>query len=378
MTRRSLLATGDALFLDRHRALFDALARRTTDVAVLPLDRGALRVPFARFIAREALAGRVRPSRAALRLVRDRFEKSAHAFDAKSRWTQRAIAACERRPDVVFAVFSLFTPRPDDQGPPYVHLLDYTMALARERWAPWAPFATDREARAWLARERDTYARAAHLFTMSGIVRDSLVRDYGIDPARITVVGSGGNVRGMPLAVRTLGSRRIVFNGSEFERKGGDLVLDAFARVRAALPDATLVIVGTTDVPSADGVDVRGRIADRSALAQLLTESDIVVAPARCDPFPGFVIEAMHYGAVPIVSDADGMPEIVGHAGIVLRPPTAATLAGALIDVLADPVALERRSRAARDRVAHSLNWDAVAMRIEETLARLSSGYDEL
>jgi glycogen synthase len=334
---RTLAITGDAFFLRRYRHLSEALARNIDHVAAIPvLD--------------------------ALPLRFHRIRKSPLAFRICSHRTAAAIRRLRPSPDVILAIFCLSAPRLDDDGPPFAFYLDYTMALARRRWPSWAPYAREQTARHWMALEGAAYRRARHLFAMSTVVAQSLINDYGVDQRRIVVAGGSGILSATPDVERV--PRSIVFNGSDWKRKGGDRVLEAFSHVRARHPDATLTILDGKDLPASPGVRSHGHIADREMMASLLARSEIVLAPARCDPFPGFLIEAMHHGAVPVTSTADGAPEIVGDAGYVVRDGTTEHLADAISSVFANGDLRRRLSLAAQHRVAERFTWDRVAKTI--------------
>lgn len=119
-----------------------------------------------------------------------------------------------------------------------------------------------------------------------------------------------------------------------------------------------------------EGIENPGEINSLEAMRQLFLQTDLVVAPGRCDPFPCFVIEAMNYGIPCIVSPQDGMPEIVdyGKSGIVVESLTANALAETMINLLTNPAALALFSQKARRKVATELNPQQVAQKMLEVL----------
>jgi glycosyltransferase involved in cell wall biosynthesis len=371
---RRLLVIGEPLFLRRHRPLIDELAVRVADVDVQAIaPQGIERAVASRLLQplrkSWALLQTMVPLAASIADARRSAAKRPSSFVAKSEAARRAILERRPPPDAVLQIFSLFSARSEDLRPPHVAFLDYTMALAERQWPAWAAFADDRERQAWRDLERDAYHGARHLFCMSEAVRESLIRDYGVACARITVVGGSGDFIEPYAGERTYGGRNVIFNGSDFKRKGGDLAVAAFARVREAIPDATLHVVGACSAPRQPRVKLLGNVP-RQELDRLLRQSDVVLAPSRCDPFPGFVIEAMNFGAVPVVSAADGLPEIVRHGedGFVVPNPTAEGLSGHTLRLLADADLQRRFSQASRLRVAETLLWSRVAERIVSVL----------
>ncbi len=360
----SIAVTGDSGFMGRYRLFYEALAERCQH-----LERVASGDVYDRLFPGKVLK--------ALFLVTTlgskdgnpwqlKLHKRKAAFVRKSRQTERRLQSLARRPDLVFHVFGMYAPFLHESVVPFTMTLDYTMALAIEEWPAWAPFDGDKDRRAWLEVEEDAYRRAAHLFPWSSRTKQSLMKDYGISEDKITVIGSAGQFRHPYEGSKTFGSRQLIFNGSDWDRKGGDIVLAAFRKVRQAMPDATLVVIGTQKEISEPGVICPGHISSPAAVQDLMLASDLLLAPARCEPYGNFLVEGMNYGVPCIVADRGGMPEIVDHGvnGLVLPQPTPETLAESVLSLLGDTARLEYFSRSARDKVRTTLNWDKIADRI--------------
>jgi glycosyltransferase involved in cell wall biosynthesis len=88
---------------------------------------------------------------------------------------------------------------------------------------------------------------------------------------------------------------------------GADVLLDAFARVRARLPSAGLVIYGPgtrTPALAADGVHLLGEL-DRARALGVVAGADLFVRPSRADGDALSVREAIALGR-PVVASAVG------------------------------------------------------------------------
>lgn len=79
----------------------------------------------------------------------------------------------------------------------------------------------------------------------------------------------------------------------------------------------------------------------------------------------------MNYGVPCIVTDKDGMPEIVDNHvnGVVIHEPTAEILAQRIITLLTNPALLNQMSGQARDKMKNKLNWDKIAAKIIQVLS---------
>jgi glycosyltransferase involved in cell wall biosynthesis len=291
-------------------------------------------------------------------------------FIQRSQNTEARVIACRQQADCILHVFGMCAPVWNRSAVPYAMVLDYTTHLAWLRYPAWAQFRSRKAFEAWLACERRAYQKAIHLFPFGPQIKQSLVEHYGVDPHRVTVVGSSGQFRSPFQGKKSFGSQTILFNGSEFFRKGGDRVLSAFRLVREAIPTARLVVIGRTLHTDEVGVENPGYVRSPEEMERLFLRADLVVAPARCDPYPGFLIEAQNYGVPCITSDVDGMPDIIEHgqSGLVLENCSPKRLAEAIVDLLRDEQNLRAMSQRARERVRKHFCWDTIAATIARTL----------
>jgi glycosyltransferase involved in cell wall biosynthesis len=209
----------------------------------------------------------------------------------------------------------------------------------------------------WRAN-RACLQRAAHVVTWSSWARDGVVQGYGIDPDRITVIPPGvAPALWHPDGRRPSGGPiRILFVGGDLERKGGDLLLRAFAELHADLgasgsaPEVELHLVTTSPVSDAPGVTVHRMSPNSPELVALYHACDIFCLPTRGDCLPMVLSEA---GAaeLPLVSTAvAGIPEIVkdGETGIVVARDDVSALVKALRTLVEQPDLRRRLGAEAR------------------------------
>lgn len=367
MKMKKVIVTGTPTFLYRYQYLFKALTPYFEGLEFLPCGDRIYKSKISNTIAEFTYKLLYKFS---LKRADQLFQKNHRLFIAKSRQAEEKIRQLEYTPDLVIQVFGMFSPFWEKFDIPYVIYLDYTMALAVKNWSPWAPFINSKQREAWLECERQTYQRAYHLFPMSSAVKSSLIKDYGVEPQKITVVGSAGNFLEPYEGEKPFGSQQILFNGSDFERKGGALVVEAFKKVKQTIPGAKLVIIGKKINHREPGLNNPGKIKSRSELHDLFLHSDLVVAPSYCEPFQEFLLEAMNYGLPCIVSDKDGMPEIIDSEvnGLIINSLTPDALADSIVNLLSNPTKLEAMSQAARQKVKSQFNWNSIAENITAVL----------
>lgn len=149
--------------------------------------------------------------------------------------------------------------------------------------------------------------------------------------------------------------------------------LDVWPAVQAAEPRARLRLVGADPVAAVrrlgqiPGVEVTGPVPD---LGVVWRAADALLAPLRYSTgIQNKLLEAMAAG-VPVVTTPQAAEAILAHHGEhLLAVETARDLASAVLDVLRQPVAAERRSARARAHVREHFTWEASRRRIEELVA---------
>ena len=363
-----LLVTGDRFMINRHQLLFQELSSHIGDIQYLDIDKFSdaklLKQGF-KFIKKRLPFLPIKPV--------SNIRKSANIFINTSRNVEKKIRNLESKPDLIFHLYGLYSPLWDEFDIPYVTYLDYTMALARKNWCLWAPFSTEEEFASWIECERRGYQNTQHLFTMSNLAKRSLIEDYGINPEKITVVGTSGIFIEPYQGEKKFGSKQNLFNGSDFKRKGGDLVLAAFEKVKQRIPEAKLIIVGDNLSIKQDGVYNPGYISSSSAMKNIFIETDLVVAPALCEPLGIFSIEAMNYGVPCIVSENGGISEIIDGevSGIVISQSTPDLFANQIVGLLSDTNLLKEMSENARHKVKNLFNWNNIANKMSTAISAI-------
>jgi glycosyltransferase involved in cell wall biosynthesis len=187
-------------------------------------------------------------------------------------------------------------------------------------------------------------------------------------------------------AVRPVTDRKVILFLSRFDRKKGiDLLIDAFARVRTQYSEAVLVLAGSGDpawVTALRQSTERLGIADDVIWAGFLTgeakwsalsNADVFVLPSYSENFGIAVVEALACGCPVVVSDQVGIHREIARAEAGLVTPCEVdSLAEALCAVLAD-TGLRRRMRENGVRLARQqFSPEAVGSRMVEAYAALA------
>ncbi|ABA20471.1 Glycosyl transferase, group 1 [Trichormus variabilis ATCC 29413] len=166
-----------------------------------------------------------------------------------------------------------------------------------------------------------------------------------------------------------LDARVVVWHGRvEIERKGLDILLEAWQQICNQRPDINLrlLIVGT----GSDAAQLQQRIAsmqlkgvlwlnefvsDRSIMQRYLSAADVYTLPSRQEGFPVAPLEAMACSLPVVAADAPGVPDIFAggdiSGGLVVPRENATALAQALAQVLDNEAWGRELGKRARQRV---------------------------
>ena len=302
---------------------------------------------------------------------RERFYKNVSAFQIRSQRAAAYLESLQGQADVVLQVGVLFDARWNEDSLPSVIYTDYTACLSAQKpEAGRSPF-TPRQLKQWVDLEGQAFKRATHICTRSELVRNSVINDYGIAPEQVTAIGGGVNFAALPKP--TLGEKNgtptALFIGKDFYRKGGDLLLRAFARVRSQLPQAQLLLLTGDAIPKnlpLDGVELIQPDWDRTVIEALYRRADLFVLPSRLETWGDVLLEAMAYNLPCIGVAGESMEEIIenGVTGLIVPPEDIEGLAAALNRLLTNTQLRCEFGLTARKRIEQNYTWDHVAERL--------------
>ena len=224
---------------------------------------------------------------------------------------------------------------------PIYYAIDCTPALLRGFGGQYAGVDDPRSPQGRLTRGllRLFFRRCAGLLPWSEWAARSMIEDYGARTESVHVVPPGIDLDYWhPDAGRRSVRPRVLFVGSDFERKGGPLLLDTFRRYLR--DECDLHLVTRRSIAPEPGVHVYTdmKIGD-ARLRDLYQSCDMLVIPTLADCFSMAALEAMACGLPVVISEVGGIPEIVieGETGFLIAPGQGQSLLAALRVLLASP-----------------------------------------
>ena len=136
---------------------------------------------------------------------------------------------------------------------------------------------------------------------------------------------------------------RVAFLGRDDERKGLQVLLDAWPTVLTSIPEAELIVIGADRDEEVNGVVFMGRL-DTPQKNDALATAEVFCAPNLGGESFGIVVaEGMASGCAVVASAIPAFVGVLGESGVLVSPGDPVGLADALMSVLSDRSLLERK-----------------------------------
>ncbi len=141
-------------------------------------------------------------------------------------------------------------------------------------------------------------------------------------------------------------ANRVAFLGRDDERKGLQVLLDAWPLVIERVPDAQLHVIGATRDEDVSGVTFMGRVDEKTKIAEL-GQAELYCAPNLGGESFGIVIaEGMASGCAVVASAIPAFVSVLGDSGVFVAPGDPASLGACIADLLIDREMLSTKQRA--------------------------------
>lgn len=312
-----------------------------------------------------------------------------HSFDPHV-WPQMRTLIAERQIDIVHA---------HDYKTNLLALLlaKATGVSALSTVHGWTGHST-RERFCYYPADKRVLARFSRLIAVSSDIASELIRN-GAPPARVTTILNGIDHRQfrkdpsrVAAARATLGfaPEHVVLGavGRLEPQKRFDLLLEAFAVLRANHPHLRLVIAGDGSLKKALHDQVRtlhlthsvvmtGHVDDVRPLHQAF---DLFVQSSDYEGTPNAVLEAMAMETPVIATEAGGTAELVfdGVHGRIIPMGQRERIIAAVEAALADPAHTRAMADAARQRVEGELSFENRVRRVERIYMEMAGSASNL
>jgi len=214
--------------------------------------------------------------------------------------------------------------------------------------------------------------------------KQDVVREFGVDPARVRVVPLGVDEGFVPPSTDRTPGRILAMASADAPLKGISTLLEAFAKLRTERPGLELVLVsrpvaGGRTERLVDELAIREHVRfvhgiGDAELVTLMGSAEVACVPSLYEGFSLPTAELMATATPLVVSRAGAIPEVVGPDGLcadLVAPGDVGELVTALDGLLGDPGRRVRYGAAGRRRAEELFSWQATAL-------ATAAAYDEV
>jgi len=234
--------------------------------------------------------------------------------------------------------------------------------------------------------ERAGFEAADRIIAVSHFTKETIVKRYSIDPAKITVVHNAVTQErrlGQLRLEKPFKEKLVLFLGRITFQKGPDYFVEAAAKVLEKHHDVRFAMAGTGDMfPRMVERMAELRMADRfhftgfvrgTDVERIYAMSDLYVMPSVSEPFGITPLEAMVFDVPCIVSKQSGVAEILEDA-VKVDFWDVDRLAEEIGDILTN----EKRAKALVEQGRETLKkiqWDRAAEKVLDVYRQLTGGH---
>ena len=199
-----------------------------------------------------------------------------------------------------------------------------------------------------------TFRNAAHVSMWSEWARGSVIRDYGVDSSKTSVIYPGVEISMFPeptidRSIRQ-GRIKLLFVGSDFIRKGGEDLVEVFLDNFSDIAELHLITNHRSKKVHPRIHWHRDVQAYSSEWRTLYQNADLFVLPTYREAFGLAIVEAMAAGLPVIATNINAIPEMVvdNETGFLISPGDKTALAHSILMLIVRPDMRSSFGRAGR------------------------------
>jgi glycosyltransferase involved in cell wall biosynthesis len=217
----------------------------------------------------------------------------------------------------------------------------------------------------------------------------SVIEDYHIEPRKVHVLPYGANIENPPpleyVQKKKKSDRcRLLFIGTNWQRKGGDIAFEALVKLEEMGIQAELIVCGC--VPQSKFSHERMKVIpylnknderQNQEMRNLFMTADFFLLPTRVELFGIVFCEASAFGLPVITTNTGGISGAVkdGENGFMLPLSAGGSeYAEVIAKIYRDDGRYADMVRASRAAFEQRLNWDTWAITFRELIAEMFEG----
>jgi len=256
------------------------------------------------------------------------------------------------------------------------HPITQDLKLSLESEPKWRRRILIRRWYTFLKMQKRVARQLNDIIVVSSSTREDIARDFGVDPARVSVVplGIDQDIFKPRAHVPRDPNQLISAASADVPLKGQRYLVEAYAKLLETRPELKLTVIGKPREGPTKALAQKLGVTDKIKYIHGLTHEEmgeaycsaaIAVTPSLYEGFGFPAAEAMASGTPVLVTDGGALPEVVGDAGVIVPRGNADALATAIGDLLDDPARQKELGTKGHIRASELYHWDRVAEKYE-------------
>ncbi|ACK69026.1 glycosyl transferase group 1 [Gloeothece citriformis PCC 7424] len=234
-------------------------------------------------------------------------------------------------------------------------------------------------------QEKVAISKASQFIYPSQWAAESAIETYNLERDKVEIIPYGANIDDIPLTEKLNLFRsknffpcKLLFIGKDWQRKGGDIAVQALRYLEHLGFDVQLTILGTVPPEGVNNPNIKvipfldkNLPEERQQFDQLLLSSHFFIFPTRADCSPIVVCEANAFGLPVITTDVGGISTMITNDKNGYMLPLSATgeeFGQVIAKIIADPNQYEQMSYHSRQEYEQRLNWEKWGESVEKVI----------
>ena len=279
-----------------------------------------------------------------------------------------------------------------DMGLPLVttvhHPITSDLRIALGAARNWRERLLIRRWHSFLNMQKKVIKQLHNIVTVSDCSRQDIARDFGLQPAGISVAHNGIDIDTFtPLPEVERNPLRLMATCSaDAPLKGLRYLLRAYARLLERYPDLELLLISkpnpggkTEQLVKHLGIEDKVQFVNGISTAQMVSyyaEATIAVVPSVYEGFGLPAGEAMACGVAVVSTDGGALPEVVGDGGVIVPAKNVDALVTAIDDLLQNPQKCAELGARAKQRIEDHFCWHVCAQQMTEYYRQVMTNED--
>lgn len=223
--------------------------------------------------------------------------------------------------------------------------------------------------------------QADHIVAVSKYTKDNIVKYYGIDPDKITVVHNGiyCDSADSSFSKNKSQPKMVLFLGRITHQKGPGFFIEVAQKVLSKRPDVQFVMAGSGDLITemiervaslriGKNVHFTGFL-DGDSVKRMYKLANVYVMPSVSEPFGLSALEALSYNVPAIISKQSGVTEVLKNT-LVSDFWDTEDIAAKILALLTYP-ALRTTSLGYETKQLHEITWNRTAEKLINVYKKL-------